>query len=265
MRQNLATTVFAAALLAGCAAQGPPKAYMDLWEKGTVQVRKEDFAAARSTFREVLTKHPGQAYNPYVELLLSDCEKRLGNETEARRLREKVAKTSTVPELKMQASAGLGRSALEKERFDEAAALFRDALGASKGAPSDELASLRCQLGMALQMGGNFAEGRVELKKAVELSPGSPAARLARIQLLYPDHFAVQTGAYKDGANAARQKDILAKKGFPAEVVVMDLPQGRRHCVRVGKLRDRAAAVALGGKIRAAKVLPEGSKIAVKP
>jgi cell division septation protein DedD len=118
---------------------------------------------------------------------------------------------------------------------------------------------------MALQGAGRFPEAREAFRKAIETAPGSSAAKGARVQLLYPDHFAVQTGAFAKAENAGKQKDLLAKKGFPTEVVEMDLPQGKLHCVRAGKFRDRAEARALLEKIRSSKALPAATKLTVKP
>jgi tetratricopeptide (TPR) repeat protein len=256
----------AVALLAGCAStDDAPKAYLDLWERGQGQVRDGDYGSARKTFRDVLAKYPKQPFNPNVELLLSDCEHQLGNEAEARQIREKVAREATAADIKWLANRGLGRMALEREDFAEALARFQAAAAASADAPLDERASLACQTGIALQGAGRFAEARAAFRKTIEMAPGSSAAKGARVGLLYPDHFAVQTGAFRSAENAEKQRALLASKGFAAEVVEMDLPQGNLHCVRVGKFRERDPAKALLGRIRKAKILPETVKLTVKP
>ena len=162
--------------------------------------------------------------------------------------------------------------ALAGERFDEAASRFRAAYALAGEASAEEKASIRLQTGIALQAGGQFAEARKELGQAVKEAPKSSSARQANVQLLYPDHFAVQTGAYKDVKNADREKALRKEKGFPAEVFPMDLSQGKFYCVRVGSSppapgrraprahrggqgapRDREA----GGQARPALAVPE--------
>jgi tetratricopeptide (TPR) repeat protein len=262
---SIAGPIFAAGCASRSGSSGPPKAYLDLCERGQAQVRNEDYAGARTTFRETLSRHPDQIFNANVELLLSDCERQLGNEAEARRLREKVARSAGSPDLKMRANFGLGKMALAGERFDEAASRFRAALAASGEATAQEKASIRLQTGIALQSGGQFAEARQEFGRAIEEAPESPSAKQARTQLLYPDHFAVQTGAFKDPKNAEDERTRLKEKGFPAEVVTMDLPQGKFHCVRVGKFADRRQAVEFLERIRTAKALRPKAKPTVKP
>jgi tetratricopeptide (TPR) repeat protein len=267
MKTILAIAVLAASLTTGCSStsHGPPQAYLDLRKRGLEQMQNDDFDGGRKTFREMISRFPDQIYNEDIELLLSGCEHKLGNETEARLLREKVARTAQSPELKMRANFGLGKMSLANERFDEAAARFRAALAIAGEAPAKERASIRLQLGIALQSGGQFADARRELGRAIEEDPESPSARQARIQLLYPDHFSVQTGAFKHSANAEREMALLKKKGFPAEVVSMDLPQGKLYFVRAGKLADRRKAGELLDRIVAAKALPAGAKPTVKP
>jgi len=266
--RSIAIAVLAAALatIAGCASSGssPNQAYLDSCEKGQGQIRDGDYAGARATFKDTLSRNPDQMFNANIELLLADCERELGNEAEAKRLRQKVAAEAKSPDLRMRANYGLGQMALAREDYSEAILRFQGADAAAREATPEERASLHCQTGIALQGAGRFAEARDSLKKAVETSPRSAAAKRASIQLLYPDHFAVQTGAFRQESNAEAQRKALAGKGFPAVVVEMETTKGTLHCVRVGKYGARDEAKAMLERIRRSKVLP-AAKLAIKP
>jgi tetratricopeptide (TPR) repeat protein len=267
--RRLVSSLAVLAVLGGCATPSrPPNGYQTLWEAGKAKLRDGDYLAARKSFKELLSRYPDQPENQTVQLYLANCEHQLGNDGEARRIKEKVDREAATPDIKWAANRGLGRLALDREDFREAVSRFQAATAAAAKDPTtpvEEKASLLCLTGVALQGAGRFAEAREFLGKAVEAAPGSLAAKQARAQLLYPDHFAVQTGAFRSVENAEKQRALLAGKGFPAEVIAMDLPQGNLQCVRVGKFRDRAQARALLEKIRASKALPESVKLTIKP
>jgi tetratricopeptide (TPR) repeat protein len=259
----MVVTLGLCAPLAGCALEAdPPKDYLDRWERGQDLAQNGDHTGARSVFREILSRYPRESFNPYVELLLSDCEHRLGNRGEAERLREGVARGTSNPELKKQAIAGLGMMDFEADRYDSAAARFREAAALEK--EGGRRSRLLYQTGLALQRSGGFAEARKTYQQAIALAPESPQARACREQLGYPDHFFVQTGAFREASNAKRQADLLGTQGFPAEVVESDFAAGKLHCVRVGKFSKRREAVALKEKIAASDILPK-PRISVKP
>ncbi len=261
---RLALPLAAAVSLAACTTVSePPKAYLDLRDRGLSQMQGGNYQGASAAFRDAVTRFPRETLNPDLDLLRSDCEYQLGNEGEARRLRERVAREAIPADLKMRALLGLAMMDFRKERYDAAAENFQAAAGV--GADPRERAKLNYQSGLSLQRGGRFAEARGAYKKAIELAPGSDWAGRSRMQILYPDHFLVQTGAFSRAANAAGQREVLVKKGFPAEVAVLDAPKGQLHCVWVGKLKKRSEAVALLERIEASRALPQGAKISVKP
>jgi tetratricopeptide (TPR) repeat protein len=249
---------------AGCATRGePPRPYLDLMDRGQTQMLNYDYAGGRATFLEVLSRYADQPYSQDAELLLSDCEHQLGNELKARSIRERVAQKTTSPDLKARALFGLGNWEIEKEEYQAAAERFREVAKLEVG--NENRAKAFYWAGLALQRGGRFAEARSTYRQVIELAPASKPAAEARRQLLYPDYFAVQTGAFADAANAARQRDLLVEKGFPAEVVTVNTAKGKLHWVQVGRFPDRSSAAALRERIRAAKVLPESAKVSVRP
>jgi len=241
----------------------PPAEYLQLREKALNQIRSENFSQAREILREVLSRFPGQPLNHDLEILLSGCERELGNEKEAYRLREKVASEADAPDLKVRAYEGLGKMDFENRKYDRAAERFHAAL--SLETSPTERSRLLYKVGLSHQRGGQFEKARKSYKDAIEVAPDSPAATDARIHLLYPDYFSVQTGAFSKVANAEKQKKQLSERGFPAEVVEFQLPKGTLHCVRVGNFRDRASALALRDRIIAAKVISGDTQIAVNP
>jgi outer membrane protein assembly factor BamD (BamD/ComL family) len=263
-RPTILAAVLAVLGWSGCASTSDQTtAYLDLCKQGQMQLKDGSYGPARSTFRTILSRYPGQPLNGEVELLLSDCENRLGNGAEARQLREKVAREATSRDLKLRANLSLGIMDIEKEWFDEAVSRFSAAQASADEASAELQATILCKKGIALQGTGRFQEARASFKKAIESAPNSPAAKSSRLQLLYPDYFTVQTGAFREAVNAERQRGELAGRGFPAEVVAVDYPQGKLHCVRVGKTGDREAAKKLLDRILAAKI--SDLKATIKP
>jgi TolA-binding protein len=250
--------------LLGCVSTAEPsKAYQALWDRGTDELtNKKDYAAARSTFRELLERFPQGSWSQDARLFLADSEFELGNEPEARKLREQVAKEATSSEVKVRALSGLGMQELTRENFEVAAHDFEEAAKLEPDPRSRALLIVR--RGLALQRAGRFAEARELYRQAIVLAPGSRAEKLAKPQLLLPDYFFVPAGAYREEANAERQRKTLAEKGFPAEVAPLDTASGKLYRVRVGRFADRASARALAQKLRDSKVLPE-MEISVRP
>lgn len=262
--RGLVPFVLVCLTLGGCVVgSGPPRDYLDLWERAIGQIENEDYAGARSTIQELLKRYPDQEMTGEAELLLSDLELQLGNPDGARSVRERVASEGKSPEVRIYALSGLGLREIEQEKFDSAATRFQTAAKLEQD-PARRAVHLS-RAGIALQRAGRFAEAEDLYQAAMALAPGSKTAIRCREQLLYPRHFSVQTGAFQEASNAERQRELLVGKGFAAEVVAVDAPAGRLHCVRVGRFPDRAPASTLRDRLLAARVLPAGTKIAVKP
>jgi Tfp pilus assembly protein PilF len=209
-----------------------------------------------------LDRYPQGPLNQDACLFLADCEFELGNEAEARKLREQVAKEATSSEVRVRALSGLGMQELVRENFQAAAQDFDEAAKLEPDPRSRALLMVR--RGIALQRAGRFGEARELYRQATALAPDSRAERMAKAQLLFPDHFFVQAGAYSEEANAERQRQTLVEKGFPAEVGQVETARGKLFLVRVGRFGDRATAKALAQKLRDSKVL-SGTDISVRP
>ena len=250
--------------LAGCVSTAEPsKDYQTLWDRGTYElVDKKDFAAARSTFRQLLDRYPQGPLNLDARLFLADCEFELGNDAEARKLREQVAKEATSSEIRVRALSGLGLQELIRENFPAAERDFGEAAKLEPDPRSRAL--LIARRGIALQRAGRFAEARDLYRQAAALGPGSRGDRMAKAQMVFPDYFYVQAGAYGEEANAERQRKALAEKGFQAEVTPVDTVRGKLFLVRVGRFGDRASAKALAQKLRDAKAI-SGTDMGVRP
>ncbi len=238
-------------------------AYKKLELRGRDQLSQANYAGARTTFQELLGKFPDRPETSDVELLLAVAEYNLGQKSRARSLREKVAREGATPEIQARALSGLGWMELRDDHYESAARSYKAA--ASLEGDRDRKAHLLSWAGVASQRAGRFEEARGLFRQAIETAPGSNSATRAREGLLYPDHFAVQTGAFADPSNAARQKEMLAAKGFPAQVLTVDAPSGKLHCVRVGNFSARDQAQTLLESIRTAKVLPVSARIGVRP
>ena len=238
-------------------------AYLALFERGKDQLRDEKYAEARATFQELVKRYPSHPSNDEVHLFLSDCEYILGQEQQAQTIREGVARTGRTPELRTQALSGQGMREFGAERYGQAAERFQSAAEIEKDPQKKALLLFR--KGIALQRAGRFDEGRQAYRQATALAPGSRVQKLCETQLAYPDHFFVQTGAFREEANAHRQKELLVEKGFAAQVAPVE-SQGRTlHLVRVGRFPDRASASALRERLLASRLLPDAAKISVKP
>ncbi len=252
------------AFLSGCTIPSESStAYLKLRDQALDQMRSANYSRARETLKQILSKFPDHPLNLDMELLLSGCERELGNEEEAYRIRERVARQADAKDLKLRANVGLAMIDFQRERYNKAAEKF---LAASKLEDEPNMRARRMyQGGLALQRSGQFEGARKTYQQVIQLAPDSQAARRAQVQLLYPDNFAVQTGAFRQLKNAREQKELLSKNGFPTEVVEFKLPQGTLHCVRVGNFRDRASAVALRERLISANILDEGIRIVVRP
>jgi len=250
--------------IAGCSVAAiTPKAYDDLYDQGLSHMRRENYAAARSTFQDLLKRFPDQVLNQDAELLLADCEYRLGNTARAKSIRERIAREATSTEIKVRALYGLGMMEIAAEDFAPAAGRFHAAaLAETDPARRGRILFRR---GVALQRAGRFAEARQVYQEAAAAVPNSKVAQACEEQLAYPDHFSVQTGAFIHAGEAEKMRDLLAKKGFKAETLLAGTSRGKFNCVRVGRFADRAAAKAEAERIRAAKVLPEGTRLAIRP
>ena len=229
---------------------------------GCAQVHQRNYTGAVATFRRIEELHPGHPDLEQVRLLLSACQFEAGRRSLAISQREGVA-SQTSSDSKAQALQGLARMELTEELYEKAAGHFEEA--ARLETDNQRRAAAHYLQGAALQSAGKFSAARAVLRTAGDLAPGTETARQSELRLGYPDHFAVQTGAFKTFANAEDQRRALAGRGFPAESMVLNTVGGKLYCVRVGKFSDRKAALALQDKLRAARVLPAGTALSVRP
>jgi tetratricopeptide (TPR) repeat protein len=102
-------------------------------------------------------------------------------------------------------------NALRREEFERAVALARQAVPQASTLAKDHLA-----LGQILVLAGRREAGGKELRRAVELDPGLPVARLALVQYLVQDKL-------MDEAKAALDE---ARKALPADRSALTLAQG---------------------------------------
>lgn len=257
-------TALLLACLAGCVSTAESEKAVDgLWSRAQDQISKRDYRGAKSTLSTLLERFPDQEERDVWLLLLAGCEQQLGNAERATEIRERVAKEGRLADTKAQALAELGAAALKRGAYDEAAARFL--AGTEVTADADVQARCFYFRGIALQRAGRFAEGRTAHQRAINLAPRSNEADRAREYLVYPDHFFVQTGAFREAAKADRQKETLAAKGFPAEVAAVDRVGAKLYCVRLGRFPSRAEAVSLRDRVVASKALPEAARIVVRP
>ncbi len=238
-------------------------AFKKLEQRGRDQLSQGDYAGAKSTLQEALGKYPNRPEVSDVELLLAVAEYNLGRKDRARSLREKVAREGPTPEIQARALSGLGWMELRDDRYESAARNYKAA--ASLEGDRDRKAHLLSWAGVACQRAGRFEEAHGLFRRVIEIAPGSKSATRAREGLLYPDHFAVQTGAFADPKNARRQREMLAARGYPVQILALEAPSGRLHCVRVGSYPTREQAKALLEGIRTAQILPASAKISVRP
>jgi cell division septation protein DedD len=76
---------------------------------------------------------------------------------------------------------------------------------------------------------------------------GDPVDAAVNVRAVY----AVQVGAFKGGREAERMVNRLTKRGYPAYIVVADVPgQGRLHKVRIGRFDHRAEADRTARRVR---------------
>ncbi len=108
---------------------------------------------------------------------------------------------------------------------------------------------------------GPFVEGRIiDLSKAAAQVMGMPGLARVRLEILglgessEPAVFAVQVGAFRDPANAARLKALIESTYGPVVIQSYDGGAGVFYRVRVGHESSEAAAQELAGRIRSANL-----------
>ena len=106
---------------------------------------------------------------------------------------------------------------------------------------------------------GPFVENRIldlSLAAARELDMVAAGVAAVRIEVLSgPDpaagFFTVQVGAFRERANAERLRDRLSAAYSPVFIQSYDSPEGLFYRVRVGRIKDEAAARQFGETLRA--------------
>lgn len=111
---------------------------------------------------------------------------------------------------------------------------------------------------------GPFVEGRIiDLSYAAAQSVGMPGIARVRLEILgvgetlEPGIFAVQVGAFRDPANAARLKALIEVSYGPVVVMSFDRGDGLFYRVRVGQENSERAARELAEKLRIANLATE--------
>jgi len=85
------------------------------------------------------------------------------------------------------------------------------------------------------------------LSEVSHSAPASPSKGLGES----PPVFTLQVGSYRTLAEAERQRDSISAKGFPAQVVQVNLPnKGTWYRVSVGAFDKREAALEYGKKLK---------------
>jgi tetratricopeptide (TPR) repeat protein len=128
----------------------------------------------------------------------------------------------------------LGTMYFEDERWDDGLQALRAAAERMPDrAPKD---TVLARLAMCFERTGRWVEARERYAQIAQRYPSGPYGDWARRrQLLKPDHFAVQCGAFSQSRNADTLVAGLKSRGFPAQVRSEPRERGTMQVVLLGR------------------------------
>lgn len=227
--------VLGVAACAGCVSTSGGRADSPVLETATATYLAGEYDEAVRMYTDFLATSPpasleaegylgrGNAYYRLARFELAEADFRAS---------ERAARDRNI---RAQATLGLAHSLFAQDRYGEAERLYLQMLRSYKGSvPLDE-ATYR--LGMTLVRQGKWDDGQHYLDDVVASWPTGEFAKLAKAKIpsVQERTFSVQIGAFTNRTLADGEAAKLKAKGFPGEVVAIDMDGVRGFAVRSGR------------------------------
>lgn len=234
VRTRVSLALAGLCLLALGACRGLPDEGVRLLRDGNAQYQTGQYEEAERSMTKFIGRYSSSPASAEAYYVRGMARLALGQRGEAGEDFHAALKASKRRELTARAQAGLGNMAFDDGDYESAAKWLGKSLPVlSAEPPADEITY---RLGVSYQRVGGWSQARKLFARIVEDYPDRPIEALARRQAAWNrEYFAIQCGAFRQGANADKQAELLRRQGINAESIPDTWEDQPLFVVQVGR------------------------------